>query len=68
MICLLTCRIYIKKVRKFLEYQVDLNSDKKSLKLSMDKAFQLLKERGFSNFGHERWGELGDVQAYFWDI
>ncbi|OWF37566.1 calcium-responsive transcription factor-like [Mizuhopecten yessoensis] len=52
-----TCpaRIYIKKVKKFPQYAVDLSIDKKTLKLAMDKAFHELKQRGFDDIGHERY-------------
>ncbi|KAJ8314459.1 hypothetical protein KUTeg_006609 [Tegillarca granosa] len=48
------CQIYIKKVKKFPEYAVDLNIDKKSLKTAMDKAFHELKHRGTDGIGQER--------------
>lgn len=52
-----TCpaRIYIKKVKKFPQYAVDLSIDKKTLKLAMDKAFHELKQRGFDDIGQERY-------------
>ncbi|XP_041352551.1 calcium-responsive transcription factor-like [Gigantopelta aegis] len=52
-----TCpaRIYIKKVKKFPDYAVDVNVDKRTLKGAMDKAFQELKERGIPDgYGEER--------------
>ena len=51
-----TCpaRIYIKKVKKFPEFAVDIHMDKKTLKLAMDKAFQMLKDQGIENHGQER--------------
>ncbi|XP_067129180.1 calcium-responsive transcription factor-like isoform X2 [Centruroides vittatus] len=52
-----TCpaRIYIKKVRKFPEYQVNLTLDKKSLRAAMEKAFLDLKSSGFEGHGEDRW-------------
>ena len=49
-------RIYIKKVKKFLDFAVDVNLDKKTLKQSMDRAFAMLKERVLDaqGFGQER--------------
>ncbi|XP_064628152.1 calcium-responsive transcription factor-like [Lineus longissimus] len=51
-----TCpaRIYIKKVRKYPEYQVHVNLDKKAMKSAMDKAFQDIKQVGLDNVGMER--------------
>ncbi|KAL3884171.1 hypothetical protein ACJMK2_030391 [Sinanodonta woodiana] len=51
-----TCpaRIYIKKVRKFPEFAVDMDLDKKSLKNAMDKAFHELKQHGLDSIGQER--------------
>lgn len=51
-----TCpaRIYIKKVKKFPEFAVDINMDRKALKITMDKAFSDLKEHGFQGIGQER--------------
>ncbi|KAL5010254.1 hypothetical protein ScPMuIL_012559 [Solemya velum] len=52
-----TCpaRIYIKKVKKFPEFAVDVNLDKKTMKLDMDKAFQQLKASGIDRHGQERY-------------
>ncbi|XP_013420859.1 calcium-responsive transcription factor [Lingula anatina] len=54
-----TCpaRIYIKKVKKFPEFAVDVNQDKKTMKQMMDKTFQELKKRGrdWETLGHDRW-------------
>ncbi|KAK7480199.1 hypothetical protein BaRGS_00028584 [Batillaria attramentaria] len=52
-----TCpaRIYIKKVRKFPEYAVDLRQDKKLLRIAMDKAFHELRERQLDGWGQERY-------------
>ncbi|XP_036369822.1 calcium-responsive transcription factor-like isoform X1 [Octopus sinensis] len=52
-----TCpaRIYIKKVKKFPEFTVDLMQDKRSLKISMDKRFQELKSSCLENIGQERY-------------
>ncbi|XP_005110820.1 calcium-responsive transcription factor [Aplysia californica] len=52
-----TCpaRIYIKKVRKFPAYAVDLTMDKKSIRLAMDKAFLELREQGLDSWGEERY-------------
>ncbi|KAK3609146.1 hypothetical protein CHS0354_032673 [Potamilus streckersoni] len=51
-----TCpaRIYIKKVRKFPDFAVDMDLDKKSLKNAMDKAFHELKQHGLDSIGQER--------------
>lgn len=53
----LTCpaRIYVKRVKKFPEYAVDLTQDKKNLKIEMDRAFHELKQNGFSGIGQERY-------------
>ncbi|XP_048769855.1 calcium-responsive transcription factor-like isoform X2 [Ostrea edulis] len=50
-----TCpaRIYIKKVKKFPEFAVDVNQDKKSLKAAMDNAFHQLKVLGANDIGKE---------------
>ncbi|XP_022238317.1 calcium-responsive transcription factor-like [Limulus polyphemus] len=52
-----TCpaRIYIKKVKKFPEYKVDPNLEKKSLHVAMEKAFVELKAAGIDGHGEERW-------------
>ncbi|XP_055888420.1 calcium-responsive transcription factor-like isoform X2 [Biomphalaria glabrata] len=52
-----TCpaRIYIKKVRKFPSHSVNLNLDKKSIRLAMDKAFHELREQGLDRWGEERY-------------
>ncbi|KAH9518475.1 hypothetical protein Btru_016884 [Bulinus truncatus] len=52
-----TCpaRIYIKKVRKFPSHSVNLNLDKKSIRLAMDKAFHELREQGLERWGEERY-------------
>ena len=47
------CRIYIKKVKKFPEFAVDVNQDKKSLKTAMDNAFHQLKVLGTNEIGKE---------------
>lgn len=47
-------RIYIKKVRKFPSHAVNLNLDKKTIRLAMDKAFHELREQGLENWGEER--------------
>ena len=47
-------RIYIKKVRKFPEYAVDVNMDKRGLKNAMDKAFHELKSVRLESIGQER--------------
>ncbi len=53
-----TCpaRIYIKKVKKFADYSVEVHLDKKQLKQAMDRMFGLLKERDLDEpgFGQER--------------
>ncbi|XP_076323768.1 uncharacterized protein LOC143232343 isoform X3 [Tachypleus tridentatus] len=51
-----TCpaRIYIKKVKKFPEYKVDPNLEKKSLHVAMEKAFVELKAVGIDGHGEER--------------
>ena len=49
-------RIYIKKVRKFPDYGVDLTQDKKTIRLEMDKAFHELREQNIQDtWGQERW-------------
>lgn len=48
-------RIYVKKIIKFPQYQVDPTLDKKSLHAAMAKAFQMLKETGLSASGIERY-------------
>lgn len=52
-----TCpaRIYIKKVKKFPLYKVDLNLDKKALKAAMDKAFHALKQQNIEKIGQDRY-------------
>ena len=47
-------RIYVKRVKKFPEYTVDLTQDKKNLKIEMDRAFHELKQNGFNGIGQER--------------
>ena len=47
-------RIYIKKVRKFPEYAVDITMDKRGLKNAMDKAFHELKSVKLDMIGQER--------------
>ena len=42
-------------MRKFHEFHVELNADKKTVKCAMEKAFQLLKERGIEGYGQERY-------------
>ncbi|CAH1799426.1 unnamed protein product [Owenia fusiformis] len=52
-----TCpaRIYIKKARKFPEFAVNINIDKKALKYAMDKAFMELKQNGITeSMGEDR--------------
>ncbi|XP_064594402.1 calcium-responsive transcription factor-like [Liolophura sinensis] len=51
-----TCpaRIYIKKVKKFLQFAVDPNQEKKLLKTAMDKSFQALRGRLLDVPGQER--------------
>ena len=42
-----------------------MNLDKKSLKIAMDKSFQMLKERSMDNFGQERfYVQLPTEQAH----
>jgi len=48
------CRIYVKKVRKFLDCAVDITVDKKQLKLEMDRAFQSIKDCYADRLGHDR--------------
>ena len=48
------CRIYVKKVRKFLDCAVDITVDKKQLKLNMDHAFQSIKDCYTERVGHDR--------------
>ena len=47
-------RIYIKKVKKFPEFAVDINQDKKMLRFAMDRAFAMLREKGVEHGGQER--------------
>ena len=47
-------RIYIKKVRKFPEYKIDVNLDKKVMKSAMDKAFHALKQQNIEKIGQDR--------------
>ena len=47
-------RIYIKKVRKFPEYAVDIHMEKRGLKNAMDKAFHELKSAKLDVIGQER--------------
>lgn len=47
-------RIYIKKVRKFPEFSVDSEMDKKQLKAAMDDAFHSLKESNVEKMGEDR--------------
>lgn len=50
-------RIYIKKVKKFPEFQVDVNEDKKMMSLAMNRAFSELKlyeKNDFVGLGEER--------------
>jgi hypothetical protein len=44
----------VKKVRKFVEFGVNPNTDKKQLKADMESAFQLLKDCYMHKTGHER--------------
>ena len=53
-LCMFWSRIYIKKVRKFPSYAVDLSLDKKSVRMEMDKAFHELREQGLDAWGQER--------------
>jgi len=54
-VCLLCCcRIYVKKVRKFLDCAVDISVDKKQLKVEMDRAFQSIKDCYTERLGHDR--------------
>jgi hypothetical protein len=41
-------------VKKFLDYAVDTNLEKKLLKAEMDQAFQMLKDCYVDKPGHER--------------
>ncbi|XP_052807194.1 calcium-responsive transcription factor-like isoform X1 [Mya arenaria] len=52
-----TCpaRIYIKKVRKFPEFKIDPNMDKRSAKVAMDKAFHKLKQHNLEKIGQDRY-------------
>ena len=44
-------RIYIKRVKKFPTFRVDMTSDKKTQKFNMEKAFNALKEIDVNNQG-----------------
>lgn len=59
------CRIYVKKVRKFLDCAVDITVDKKQLKVDMDRAFQSIKDCYTLRVGHDRsvsvFGELMSI-------
>ncbi|XP_076445507.1 calcium-responsive transcription factor-like [Babylonia areolata] len=63
-----TCpaRIYIKRVRKFPEYAVDLRQDKKALRSAMDKAFHELREQRVESWpGSERfYVQLPTIKAH----
>jgi len=48
-------RIYIKKVRKFPEFKIDMNLEKRTAKLLMDKAFHGLKQQNIEKIGQDRW-------------
>jgi len=48
-------RIYVKKVRKFPNCSVPTDVNRKVLKQLMDRAFQVLREQGFSEGGEERY-------------
>ena len=52
-------RIYIKKVKKFPEYAVDVSLEKKQMKVAMDKAFMILRNEGINYGGQERYGMIG---------
>jgi len=47
-------RIYVKKVRKFLDCAVDISVDKKQLKVDMDRALQSIKDIYTDRAGHDR--------------
>jgi len=48
-------RIYVKKVRKFPNCLVPTDVNRKVLKQLMDRAFQVLREQGFSEGGEEQY-------------
>lgn len=52
-----TCpaRIYVKKVRKFPQYAVPMRSDRKYVRMAMDRSFQELKAVGLQTHGEDRW-------------
>lgn len=52
-----TCpaRIYIKKVKKFPQYKIDLGLDKKVMKGAMDRAFHALKQQNIEKIGQDRY-------------
>ena len=45
----------MKKVKKFIEFAVEIVNDKKVMKAEMDRAFQILKEREFNSYAQERY-------------
>lgn len=47
-------RVYVKKVRKFPEFAVDCELDKKQLKAAMDQAFHSLRENNLDKMGEDR--------------
>ncbi|XP_038048996.1 calcium-responsive transcription factor-like [Patiria miniata] len=57
--CTCPARIYVKKVRKFPDFQVEvsLEADKMTLKRQMDKVFQVMKEVGVD--------EIPGVERYY---
>ncbi|XP_052236823.1 calcium-responsive transcription factor-like isoform X2 [Dreissena polymorpha] len=62
-----TCpaRIYIKKVRKFPEFRIDPNLDKRAAKIAMDKAFHALKQQNIDKIGQDRfYAQLPTVAAH----
>lgn len=56
-------RIYIKKVRKFPEFAIKCEVDKKLLKAQMDNAFQALKDNLGEQQGHERYVDVHTTGA-----
>jgi len=62
-LCSYCCRIYVKKVRKFVDCAVDTTADKKQLKVDMDRAFQSIKDCYLDKLGHDRCD--ADIWIYF---
>ena len=59
-------RIYVKRVKKFVEYAINLNTtDKKAIKIQMDNAFEELKRINYRAVYQERYYvQLPTVNAH----